>query len=281
MAKNPGRGNKIFRRNTIPNVVGQNITTARSTLASLGYSHATTTENTGDSGLADKVKTQDKVGDAQVGSTVNLVQYTFSFAPFGAFGFTPFGFTPFGFTPFGFTPFGFTPFGFTPWAGPSNCIHEDTLIRTPNGDVAAKDIKVNDAVLTINIEEIPLQGLDSGDYDWRSIAIPTLTSLGNLETLITKTEESTVQEVVWFNGESESKFSLKQPILIKGDPFYLFVESGAVKVGDVLIKVASDGSITEVPITSVDTDDSSHKVYQFGCEPQDWFIAGNYLVHNK
>ena len=276
MAKNPGRGNKIFRRNTIPNVVGQNITTARSTLASLGYSHATTTENTGDSGLSDKVKAQDKVGDAQVGSTVNLVQYTFSFAPFGAFGFTPFGFTP-----FGFTPFGFTPFGFTPWGGPSNCVHEDTLIRTPNGNVAAKDIKVNDAVLTINIEEIPLQGLDSGDLPWQNIAIPTLTSLGTLETLITKTEESTVQEVVWFNGESESKFSLKQPMLVKGDPFYLFVESGLVKVGDVLIKVASDGSVIEVPVTSIDTDDSSHKVYAFGCEPQDWFVAGNYLVHNK
>ena len=260
MAKNPGRGNKIFRRNTIPNVVGQNITTARSTLASLGYNHATTTENTGDSGLSDKVKTQDKVGDAQVGSTVNLVQYTFSFAPFGAFGFTP--------------------FGFTPWSGPS-CVHEDTLIRTPNGDVAAKDIKVNDTVLTINIEEIPLQGLDSSDYDWRSIAIPTLTSLGTLETLITRTEESIVQEVVWFNGESETKFSLKQPILIKGDPFYLFIESGGIKVGDVLIKVASDGSVIEVPITSVETDDSSHKVYQFGCEPQDWFISGNYLLHNK
>jgi hypothetical protein len=37
------------------------------------------------------------------------VTTTFSFAPFGAFGFSPFGFSPFGFSPFGFSPFGFAP----------------------------------------------------------------------------------------------------------------------------------------------------------------------------
>jgi hypothetical protein len=37
------------------------------------------------------------------------VTTTFSFAPFGAFGFSPFGFSPFGFSPFGFSPFGFVP----------------------------------------------------------------------------------------------------------------------------------------------------------------------------
>jgi hypothetical protein len=275
MAKNPGRGNKIFRRNSIPNVVGLDKTTAESTLSGLGFNYNTTNEGTGNSGLNNKIKSQDIAAGTveELGQIVNLVNYTFSFSPFGAFGFTPFGFTPFGFTPFG-------AFGFTPWVvGP--CVHEDTLIRTPNGDVPAKDMQINDVMSTINIKEVPLGGLDSDELDWRSIAIPTLTSLGNAETIVTEIVPSVVQEVVWFNGESESKFSLNHPMFIKGDPYYVFVESGGVQVGDVLIKVAPNGSIIEVPITSVDTDDSSHTVISFSCEPQDWFISGNYLVHNK
>ena len=282
MAKNPGRGNKIFRRNSIPNVVGVDKTTAESTLSGLGFNYNTTNEGTGDSNLNNKIKSQDIPAGTveELGQIVNLVNYTFSFAPFGAFGFTPFGFTPFGFTPFGFTPFGFTPFGFTPWVvGP--CVHEDTLVRTPTGDVLAKDIEMDQEISTINIEEIPLSGEDYTEVDWRSIAIPTLTSQGMSVTKVTAIVPSIVQEVVWFNGDIDSKFSLNHPMFIKGDPFYVFVEAGGIVVGDVLIKIGLDGSITELPVTSVDTDDTSHNVYQFSCEPQDWFIAGNLLVHNK
>jgi len=268
MAKNPGRGNKIFRRNTIPNLVGQLTTTAQSTLTSLGFNSTVTNESTGDQSLNNKVKTQSLTGEAALGTSVSLVNYTFSFSPFGAFGFTPFGFTPFG------------AFGFTPWSvGP--CIHEETLIRTPNGDVPAKNLQIDDVVTSIDIAEIPLHTDNSSDYDWRSVAIETVTTQGTVNVNITGIVPSTVQEVVWFNGESETKFSLNHPMFIKGDPFYVFIESGGVQVGDILIKVAPDGSLIEVPITSVDTDDSSHTVLSFSCEPQDWFIAGDYLTHNK
>jgi hypothetical protein len=268
MAKNPGRGNKIFRRNTIPNLVGQNVATALATLTSLGFNYNTTEEGTTDSNLSNTVKSQDIQGVAELGATVNLVNYTFSFAPFGAFGFTPFGFTPFG------------AFGFTPYkVGP--CVHEDTLIRTPNGDIPAKDIEIDDLMTSIDLEEIPMGSNDETDYDWRAIAIPQATSKGIVNVTVTAVVPSIVQEVIWFNGESDAKFSLNHPMFIKGDPFYVFIEAGGVAVGDVLIKVAEDGSIVEVPITSVDTDDSSHTVYQFSCEPQDWFISGDYLVHNK
>jgi hypothetical protein len=106
MAKNIGRGNKIFRRATIPNVVGQNKTTAESTLSALGINYSTTDENTADNELNNTIKSQSIPSGNVValGTTVNLVNYTFSFTPFGAFGFTPFGFTPFGFTPFSFAP---------------------------------------------------------------------------------------------------------------------------------------------------------------------------------
>lgn len=107
MAKNIGRGNKIFRRNTIPNLVGQSKTTAESTLTNLGFNYNTTNENTGDNNLNNTIKSQSIAAgeNAALGTTVNLVNYVFSFVPFGAFGFTPFGFTPtFSFAPFSFAP---------------------------------------------------------------------------------------------------------------------------------------------------------------------------------
>ena len=119
----------------------------------------------------------------------------------------------------------FDAFGFTPWGGPS-CVHEDTLIRTPNGDVAAKDVKVDDFITSIGIQEIALEGLTSSDYDWRSVAIPTATNTGIVEVRVTASEESTVQEVVWFNGESNTKFSLDHPMFLKGDPNYVFILAG-------------------------------------------------------
>jgi hypothetical protein len=229
-----------------------------------------------------RVRAKNANGDSAWSSySAQLTSFSFtpfSFAPFGAFGFTPFGFTPFGFTPFGFTPFG--AFGFTPWrVGP--CVHEDTLIRVPGGTVQAKDIQIDDQMRTIGIEELSLGDGDQEDSDWRSIAIPTVTSTGLVDVTVTAIVPSIVQEVIYFNGESNSKFSLNHPMFIKGNPFHVFIEAGGVAIGDILIKIAEDGSIIEVPVTSIDTDDSSHTVISFSCEPQDWFIAGDYLTHNK
>ena len=50
-------------------------------------------------------------GNSVTSAASNSITTTFSFAPFGAFGFSPFGFSPFG-------AFGFSPFGFAPIRGP-------------------------------------------------------------------------------------------------------------------------------------------------------------------
>ena len=285
MAKNPGRGNKIFRRNTIPNLVGQTLSSAQTTLTGLGYNYNVTNENTGDSNLNNTIKSQDKTGAAQLGETVNLVNYTFSFTPFGAFGFTPFGFTPHSFVPHSFIPFG--AFGFTPWGGPS-CIQENTLVRTSVGEVEAKYLQVGDTLSTINIEEIPLSGGESeqdinfNDWDWRTMAIETLTSAGPAETVITEIIKSKVAEVIYFNNDSTKKYSLTQPIFVKDGPFFLIKLGGFITEGNYLLEINSDGSYNEIEIVSIHKDDTQeHNVIQFSCEPQDWFIAGNYLVHNK
>jgi hypothetical protein len=301
MAKNIGRGNKGSRKNSIPNVVGVAKTTAETNLTNAGFVYNTTNENTGDAGLNNTIKSQSIVaGEVQaVGTNVNLVNYTFSFTPFGAFGFTPFGFTPvvaFGFTPvvsFGFTPFGFTPFGFTPVFSfapnpgpfsftPPNCIDENTLISTPNGPIAAKDLKVDDEIDSVNLLEIPQSDITGQyDFDYVGMISKTLTPLNKTTTRIVAIEPFAKNEVIYFNDDLEKLFSISQPMFTKSNDFYQVVPTGALQVGDYLIQVNEDGSFTEVLIETITPLIKDTTVYQFSCEPADWFIAGNYLVHNK
>jgi hypothetical protein len=237
------------------------------------------------------------------GSVTSFSFTPFGFAPFGAFGFTPFGFTPFGafgftpfgafgFTPFGFTPFGafgFTPFGafgFTPFGAfsfsPPKCIEENTLIDTPNGQVAAKDLQVGDAVYTVSLQEVPLSD-ETGQYDFDYVGFEsdTLTSLEKTTTTILSIDSSTRDVVLCFNNEQEKLYSTSQPIFVKSDNKYQVMPTGAVSVGDYLVAVNVDGSLTEILVETVDSITKNAVVYQFNCEPADWFIAGGYLVHNK
>jgi len=310
MAKNIGRGNKGSRKNSIPNLVGVDKTTAETDLTNAGFNYSTTNVNTSDAGQNNKIKTQSiSAGEVKpIGTTVNLENQTFSFSPFGAFGFTPFGFipqfgfTPFGFTPFGFTPvtsfaflvfgftpFGFTPFGFTPFGftpvfafSPPRCIEENTLIDTPNGPVAAKDLKVGDEVDSVDLLEIPQNDI-TGEYDFDYVGMvsETLTPVSKTTTRIVAIEPSTRDKVMYFNDGLEKLFSTTQPIFIKSKNFYQVTPAGAIEVGDYLIEVNKDGSFTEILIESINTLTKDTTVYQFSCEPADWFIAGNYLVHNK
>jgi hypothetical protein len=245
---------------------------------------------------------------AASGSVTSFSFTPFSFAPFGAFGFTPFGafgFTPFGFTPFGFTPFGafgFTPFGFTPFGAfgftpfgafgftpfgafgfsPPKCIEENTLIDTPNGQVAAKDLQVGDEVYTVSLQEVPLSD-ETGqhDFDYVGFESDTLTSLEKTTTTILSIDSSTRDTVLCFNNEQEKLYSTSQPIFVKSDNKYQVMPTGAVSVGDYLVAVNVDGSLTEILVETVDSITKNAVVYQFNCEPADWFIAGGYLVHNK
>lgn len=196
---------------------------------------------------------------------------TFSFVPFSAFGFTPFG--AFGFTPFG--AFGFAPFGFSP----PSCIEGNTLVDTPSGKVAAKDLNVGDTIYSVGLQEISDMG--EGEFDYVGFSSATLTSTGQTETVITNISPSSRNAAIYFNDESQKLYSVSQPIFIKRGSSYEIVPTGAVEIGDILIKILSGGSIQEVPVTSIDLLSGEFTVYQFGCEPADWFVAGDYLVHNK
>ena len=276
MAKNPGRGNKGARKNSVPNVVGAAKTTAQTTITNAGFTYTITNENTSDAGLNETIKSQDIAGGEvrALGTNVNLVNYTFSFTPFGAFGFTPFGFTPFGFTPFGFTPV----FSFSP----PTCIHGDTLIDTKNGKVKAKDVQIGDEVVSVSFNEIPDSSEDGGgDFDYVGFISPTLTPKEKTFTTVVDIVPSIKNTLMYFNQENSSLFSTTQPFFVKRNDNYEIIPSGAIEVGDFLISIDNDGSLIEIQVLNIDYITEEDTVYQFGCEPQDWFIAGNYLVHNK
>jgi len=307
VAKNTNRSGKFTARNSVPNLIGETVTNAQNILTNLGFKNAVTTESTGDSNLNNKVKSQDVASGevAPLETTVNLVGYNFSFAPFsfapfGAFGFTPFGFTPFGFTPFGFTPFGFTPFGFTPFGAfgftpfgafgftpvfsfsPPKCIHEDTLIQTPSGLKPAKELAIGDEITSVLLREIPLSGEDNlSDFDYVGFESETLTSEGFTTVSITSIVGSVKNSIIWFNGQSENKYSLSQPFFIKQENKYKVVPSAVVSVGDIVLNIDDQGNLIETLVKEIEYALGDYQVYQFSCEPQDWFIAGNYLVHNK
>ena len=198
-------------------------------------------------------------------SQVTSFSFTpFGFAPFGAFGFTPFGFTPFGafgFTPFGFTPFGafgFTPFGafgFTPFGAfgfapfgfsPPKCIDENTLIDTPNGLIAAKDLQVGDEVYTVSLQEVPESDVTGNyDFDYVGFVSETLTPIQKTTTQIVAIQPSPRDIVLGFNENEDKLFSTSQPMFVKMNECYQVVPAGAVEIGSYLIKVNDDGSFTE------------------------------------
>lgn len=120
----------------VPNVIGVASSTAESTITSLNLTWTTTSENTSDSNLGGKVKSQVPSAGTPVEYYTNVsaviwnyvAPYSFvpvySFAP--VYGFVPpvYGFTPpppvYTFTPpvYGFTPppavYGFSPYSFAP-----------------------------------------------------------------------------------------------------------------------------------------------------------------------
>jgi chitodextrinase len=214
-------------------------------------------------------------GTSSASGSITSFSFTpFGFAPFGAFGFTPFG--AFGFTPFG--AFGFTPFGafgfFQFGFAPSQCVHEDTLIKTPNGLIPAKYINVGDTIYTLDISEI-------NSEDSLSFNSESLISTGLIETEIQNIDPSQKDTIVWFNGDDSAKFSQEQPMFVKRDGQYGILPSGLVDTNDILIKVSPEGEIVETPVTEVNTQEGTFNVYSFSTGPKPWYIAGDYLVHIK
>lgn len=162
------------------------------------------------------------------------------------------------------------------------CIHENTLIKTPNGLIPAKLLEVGDAVYTVEFEELANQDVDSDEINYINFNSETLVSnSGLVETVISNKIQSTKDSVMYFNNEEDVLFSLEQPMFVKRNNEYEVIPSGVVEEGDILLKISDSGGLLEVLVEQITVIEEESTVYLFDCEPQDWFIAGGYLVHNK
>lgn len=206
---------------------------------------------------------------------------TFSFTPFS---FAPFGFTPFG--AFGFTPFGafgFTPFGafgFTP--GSKFCVDQDTPVATvgPNDSVVqkpAKEVQVGDKVWAATFDEY----IDESKDGYKGyLYSKTMTNLKMVQCTVEGITPSTRNETLYFNGDMNKRFSLTERMLMKRNNIYQYIVSADVVVGDIYLARNEDNTISEKPITKIDSVTETRTVYRYSVEPVDHLFAGDMLVHN-
>jgi hypothetical protein len=287
MAKNPARGQNINPKNAIPNLVGMTRTTAQALLSSLGFTYSESSTSTSNAGQDNIISSQAvTAGNTELlGTQVPYVYQTFSFSPFGfspapepppepVFSFTPFGAFSFVTTPvFGFTPFG--AFGFLQFSFvPSQCIEENTLVKTPNGDIPVKDLKMGDSIYSINIDEV-------NTNNSISLNSSTLTATGLVEVQIDDIYVSQKDIVVCFNEDYYSKYSQEQPFFIKRDGFYGVISAGLINEGDYLIKINEDGNTEESLVNNIEIFNGNFNVYSLSLSSQTWYVAGGCLVHTK
>lgn len=218
------------------------------------------------------VRADNANGSSGTSAASNSVTTTFSFVPFGAFGFSPFGFSPFG------------AFGFSPYYSPPRCVAEDTEIATVGEDnsivfVKAKDLKVGDTVLSPVWDEF--DGTPS-PYESR-IEYDALTSkrvgFGEIEYVFGKT----VDQSIIFNGNSGKHFSTTQPILArKSGQKDAWEFSGDLSLGDIIWEYDFEKKeYTETVIEAIDLVVGDVNVFQISVKGIDTFIAGGIVSHNK
>ena len=218
---------------------------------------------------------------------VDLTIRQFTFTPFGVFGFSPFqvfGFSPvvFGFTPFavfGFSPFrvfGFSPFrvfGFSP-----ACISEDTPVLTKNGYKLAKDIVIEDILITKIFNNLPItnnKGLRSwsGDID---------EEYQTIESKVTKIKKINVSEIVIINDDKYKGFSIQEDVLIIRDNKLMFCLASELKRNDQIVKNEQEGFVdgSTYVVHTIKILKENKEVYDFMREPFGLIVADSLFVYN-
>ena len=129
------------------------------------------------------------------------------------------------------------------------------------------------------------QNPDGSDFDYNSFYSDTLTPSGDfVETEITNMQFITKNNYLYFNEDFNAKYSLEQPIFVKKyvTNKYEVAPTSTIEEGDFIIKINDSGQKEEILVESINVvTEQDTKVILFSCEPQDWFIAGDNLVHNK
>jgi hypothetical protein len=154
------------------------------------------------------------------------------------------------------------------------------MILTTTGLVAARDIKLGDKLVTVDIQILEKEGkTDKFSFKANDLRISTET----VETEVTNIIPGSTTDRVFFNNDESTKFTGTHPIFIKRDSEYQVIEASNIVEGDVMIVFNSDKITSEIQINKVthQTLTEASGVYTFSCDPYNWYFAGNILVHNK
>jgi hypothetical protein len=249
-------------------------------------------------------------GNSLASASSNSITTTFSFAPFGAFGFSPFGFSPFGFSPFGFSPFmafgfspfgfspfmafgfspfmafGFSPFGFSPFGFAPRCIASKTKISTINDNletvfIAAEDLKVGDKLISPTWKEY--EGANFLDNQKEKVFYKNMTDLDKKFVYVKEILSEIVTETVIFNNDPNKHFSTEQPVLVKkqGSGNFTWEVTANIISGDILLEYnAISNKYEELTISNVNfITNSEETIYRITPDDQSAFIAGDIIVY--
>ena len=145
------------------------------------------------------------------------------------------------------------------------------MIFTSSGWVKAKDIKPGDNVVTIDGSEINLESVTSSKT---SNALSSNVKFTNAEVVSVTEKTSTL---IGFNYRGKD-YSVTQPIFVKALEGIAYKNAGEIEIGDIILSVAPDGAISEVPVTSIEKDETESTVYDVRTSPQPWFIVNSFIA---
>jgi beta-lactam-binding protein with PASTA domain len=163
------------------------------------------------------------------------------------------------------------PIGVSPATGKS--IGINTLVRTPEGLVAAKDLRVGDTLISASISTFPTEGFGATDLAlaWKN----SNPEIDLVETTIARISRKMSSYAVVINNDL---FSDTHYIFAKRGGQAQFIKSLDIESSD-LIYSYSDSSWVE--ITTLEKVQVDHEIISIDCEPFDIFFTENMLTHDS
>jgi hypothetical protein len=197
------------------------------------------------------------------------------FAPPGFFA-PPSFFAPPGFfaPPSFFAPPGF----FNPphfFAPPGFCIDQDTNVLTTNGYKKAKDISVNDILLTRVFDTLPIADGPDVVSSWNVSELSNSLIVESKIKSITITPQSETYIV-----NNNQRFSVTEELLILRDNQYRLVCVSHITKNDKLVTYAKNGNVNLIDIFSIELINEDTVVYDYVRSPHGLIVADGLLAYN-
>jgi hypothetical protein len=160
-------------------------------------------------------------------------------------------------------------------------------VLTENGYKPAKDIQVDDLLLTATFDNIPLGDTNCSDGDVTPTCIDLVgkwnsNDLENVKfatSKVTSIKEEIYPSYIYFNNDVSKKLSISEQVLVKSDNVFVFKTTTEINVGDIMMSY-SEGNLIEIPVESVDMIEHESRSLLFYREPYGLIIAGDSLAYN-